>query len=171
MAAAMFLAAVFAWAGAVKAVSPATTTRSFRGLGVPGAPLLARAVPVAELATAAWLVLAPATGAVVALGFLVGFTAVVGRALAQGRTMGCGCFGAAARDDRLTWAEPLRNLMLAALAAAGLGAGSSAFPDPVAIAAVGAACAAGALVLGLVRLKVRVGAVWATPLPGSFPVR
>ena len=46
------LAAVFAWAGAAKAVDRRATARSFRALGLPGATVLTTGVPMAELVLA-----------------------------------------------------------------------------------------------------------------------
>lgn len=171
LAAALFLAAVFAWAGAVKAVSPAATTEAFRGLVLPWPGLAARVVPVVELATSVLLVVSPVWGAAASVGLLGAFTAFVAHALRQGRTVGCGCFGSTNRNETLTWAEPVRNLLLVLAALTATLAGDIRWPSLAAVITVGSAAAAGALVLGLVRLKLKVGAVWATPLPGSLPSR
>ena len=170
-AAALLLAAVFAWAGAVKLVTPRRTAAAFRDLGVPVPQLLARAVPPAELATAALLVISPRSGATAALVALSLFTGVVLRALHQGRRAGCGCFGAATSGDDLSYVEPARNLLLALAAAAALSATELGRPSLAGVVAVTSLATAGALVLGLLRLRQRVGVVWATPLPGSLPPR
>lgn len=168
-AAAWFLAAVFAWAGAVKLVSPTRTATAFRGLGLPAPGAFARIVPPFELAIAVALLLAPRVGAAAALASLAAFTAVVVHALRSGRRTGCGCFGAATSADDLSYVEPARNLLLALAAGSALAATDPVPPTLAATVAVTALAAAGALTLGLVRLRQRVGVVWATPLPGSLP--
>ncbi len=170
-AAALFLAAVFAWTGAVKLVSPARTAASFRDLGLPWSPVLARAVPVHEFATAALLILDPRLGATVALISLVVFTATVLNALRQGKRAGCGCFGASAALEDLSYVEPVRNLLFALAATTALLAPRFERPTLAALVAVSSAATAAALALGLVRLRQRIGVVWATPLPGSLPPR
>ncbi|MBW3537663.1 MAG: DoxX family protein [Actinobacteria bacterium] len=170
-AAALLLAGIFAWAGALKLVSPGRTTVSFRALGLPASALLARAVPTFELATAALLVIAPRIGAALALVSLVAFTLVVVLALRQGKQVGCGCFGASSTDNDLSYVEPVRNLLLALGAATALLTPQLARPSVAAVIAVTSAAAASALGLGLLRLRRRVGVVWGTPLPGSIPSR
>jgi hypothetical protein len=114
---AIALAAVFAWAGAAKAVDRDTTARSFRALGLPGRALLTTGVPVAELLLAAGLVLVPAAAAPVAVGLLVAFSVVLGRALRDRVAMGCGCFGTARRGP-VSGRDLVRNAVLAAAAVA-----------------------------------------------------
>lgn len=171
VAAALLLAALFAWAGAVKLVNPARTAASFRELGLPVPGLLGRAVPVFELATASALVMAPRLGGALALGSLAAFTAVVLVALRDGKRTGCGCFGAANSAEDLSHVEPVRNLLLALPAGLALLAPEVARPTLAAVIAVTSGAVAAALTLGLLRLRHRVGAVWATPLPGSLPTR
>ncbi len=168
-AAALLLAGVFAWAGAVKLVSPVRTTTAFHDLGVPVPALLARAVPVAELAISAALIVAPRTGAGAALVALIVFTAIVLHALRQGRHAGCGCFGAATSSDELSYVEPARNLFLGLAAVAALWAAELGRPSLAATVAVTSLAVAGAIALGLLRLRQRIGVVWATPLPGTLP--
>lgn len=171
-AAALLLAATFAWAAASKLVAPARTTASFTALGLPAPGLLARTVPLVELIATVLLIVSPSVGGAAALGLLGVFTVFVVVALRSGRTAGCGCFGAAAAsDDGLSWVEPLRNSLLAGLAALALTAPGLVAPGLSAVMTIGSLTAAGAMVLGLARLRQRVGAVWATPLPGSFPIR
>ena len=171
MAAAWLLAAVFAWAGAVKLVSPVRTAAAFRDLGLPASALFARAVPIVELAISGLLVVAPRTGAGAALVALTLFTAFVLTALRQGKRAGCGCFGAPTSSDDLSYVEPARNLLLAFLAGAALSAADLGRPSLAATVAITSLATAGALALGLVRLRQRVGVVWATPLPGSMAPR
>ncbi|HUR49925.1 MAG TPA: MauE/DoxX family redox-associated membrane protein [Acidimicrobiales bacterium] len=170
-AAALFLAAVFAWAGAVKLVNPGPTAQSFRALDLPMPRLFGRAVPLVELSTAALLVLAPRAGGVVALGCLVAFTAFVLNALRHGKRVGCGCFGATHSTEDLSYVEPTRNLLLGIAAVMTMLTPQLTPPTLAAVVAVTAAAIAAALGLGLLRLRQRVGVVWATPLPGSFPSR
>jgi len=169
-AAALLLAGVFAWTAAAKLVAPARTAASFKALGLPIPGLFARGVPAAEAATTALLLVAPRAGGVLAIALLAAFSAFVITALRAGTTAGCGCFGAqATAGDDLSWIEPLRNLLLALLAALTLPAAALVRPGVSAVVAVGSLATSGFLGLGLVRLRRRVGAVWATPLPGSFP--
>ncbi len=112
---AVALAGLFAWAGAAKAVDRRATARSFRALGLPGGSLLTTGVPVAELALAAALVVAPAVGAPLALGLLAAFTAVLARALRAGVAVGCGCFGTARRGP-VSGRDLVRNAVLGVLA-------------------------------------------------------
>ena len=170
-AAALLVAGVFAWAGALKLIAPARTTASFRSLGLPASSVLARLVPPFELATAALLVLIPRLGATLALASLAIFTAVVLVAISQGKQTGCGCFGASSSDDDLSYVEPVRNLVLALGAGAALLTPQVARPSLAALVAVTSAATASALGLGLLRLRRRVGVVWSTPLPGSIPTR
>lgn len=171
-AAALLLAATFAWAAAAKGVTPARTTASFRALGLPYPALFSRGVPLAEAITTVLLVTVPRAGAVLAMVLLTAFTLFIVSALRSGRRIGCGCFGAATSSDaELSWVEPLRNALLFALAAVALTAPQLVRPGAAAIVAVGSLATAGLLALGLARLRRRVGAVWATPLPGSFPIR
>lgn len=170
-AAALMLAAAFAWAGAVKLVSPARTAQSFRDLGLGASALLARAVPLFELATAVLLLSAPRVGGLLALGALAVFTAVVLSALRHGRRAGCGCFGASTSDDDLSYVEPARNLLLALGAATALLTSTVQVPSLAATVAISSAALTAFLGLGLLRLRRRVGAVWATPLPGSMSPR
>ena len=156
---AIVLAAVFAWAGAAKAVDRRATARSFRALGLPGEVVLTTGVPVAELLLAAGLVLVPAAAAPVALGLLTAFTVVLGRALREGVTVGCGCFGTA-RRGAVSGRDLARNGVLAALAlAVAINAGTW----PAALAAVVVGVVVGVAVRP--RPRTRVGRP-APPLPG-----
>lgn len=170
-AAGLLLASLFAWAGAVKLVSPARTTASFRALGLPAAHAFARLVPLVELTTAASILIAPRLGGVLALGLLTLFSGVVATALATGRRTGCGCFGATSTDDELSGTELIRNAALALGAAAVLLTPRIGVPDAAATVLVGSAAVVAALALGLLRMRHRLGTVWATPLPGTFGPR
>jgi uncharacterized membrane protein YphA (DoxX/SURF4 family) len=153
------LAAVFAWAGAAKAVDRRATARSFRALGLPGEVVLTTGVPVAELLLAAGLVLAPAAAAPVALGLLTAFTVVLGRALRDGVAVGCGCFGTA-RRGAVSGRDLARNGVLAAMALAVAAAGGT---EAAAVVAAVVGALAGLAVRP--RRRSRVGRP-APPVPG-----
>jgi uncharacterized membrane protein YphA (DoxX/SURF4 family) len=112
---AIALAAVFAWAGAAKAVDRKTTARSFRALGLPAVTALTTVVPVTELLLAAGLVLVPIVAAPLALAVLAGFTLHLVRARWAGVTVGCGCFGTARRGP-VSGRDLVRNVVLGAAA-------------------------------------------------------
>lgn len=93
----LLLAAVLAVSGAAKLIDLGGSAAALRGFGVPErlAPAAALALPLAELAIAAAL-LVPATtraGAAAALALFAGMAVVVGVTLARGRRPDCGCFG------------------------------------------------------------------------------
>lgn len=156
---AVALAAVFAWAGAAKAVDRRATARSFRALGLPGAAVLTTGVPVAELALAAGLVLVPAAAAPLAVALLAAFSVVLGRALHDGVAVGCGCFGTARRGP-VSARDLVRN---AVLAAGGLAVAAD---QGTVVAALTAAVAGGAMGLAVrPRRPTRVGRP-APPVPG-----
>lgn len=151
-AAAIALALVFAWAGAAKIARPQRTTASFSGLGLPGASVLAVAVPILELSLAATLVMAPVAGAVATLLVLAVFSAVLARAVRSGTTAGCSCFGSAGNEP-VSVVDLVRNAMLGLLAAAALAA--SGWPGMWAVAAVAAALAVGTVGLQLLHRRWR----------------
>ncbi len=90
---AFVLAVVFAQAAVLKALRPADTTAGFAALGVPGAPVMARVVPLVELGVALLLLWAPRVGGVAALVVLGVFSVVLARAIRSGVRAGCNCFG------------------------------------------------------------------------------
>jgi uncharacterized membrane protein YphA (DoxX/SURF4 family) len=167
-AAALLLAALFAWTGARKAVRPEATAASFRALGIPRAAVTARVLPIAELLIAALLVVAPRAGALLAVVALAGFSLVLGRALANGVEAGCGCFGATATDP-VSAADLVRNAFLAGGATvAGLTA-SARIPSLPATVLVAGAALTGVLVMALLRLRARVGGVFPHEPTGARP--
>ena len=93
----LLLAAVFATAGVAKLLDRSGSQRALVGFGVPQAlaPALALALPLAEITTAAALALRPSArfGAVAALLLVLSFVAGISRALRQGATPDCHCFG------------------------------------------------------------------------------
>jgi hypothetical protein len=133
------LAAVFAWAGAAKAVDRSTTARSFRALGLPGVVVLTIGVPVAELLLAVGLVLVPPVAAAMAFGLVIAFSVVLGRALRDGVAVGCGCFGTARRGP-VSARDLVRNAVLAVVALVVAVAGGTG-PAAVATGVAGAAIA------------------------------
>ncbi|HZQ57642.1 MAG TPA: MauE/DoxX family redox-associated membrane protein [Acidimicrobiales bacterium] len=114
-------AVVWALAAFGKFAHRAETAAAFSGLGLRGAPALAVAVPAAELATAAALLVRPQVGAAIGLALLAVFTGVIVRALAHGVETGCGCFGSR-RPSPLGPADVVRNALLAAFAVVATGA-------------------------------------------------
>jgi hypothetical protein len=112
---ALALAVVFVWAASAKLTRLGTTRQGLADLGLPAVGVLARGVPVAELATAALLVAVPRAGGTVALVLLAGFTAVVARAVARGSTARCTCFGTVSRRP-VSVTDLVRNAVLGAVA-------------------------------------------------------
>ena len=110
------LALVFAVAGVSKWRNPGFTATSFDGLGLPAPAFLARAVPLAEFAVAALLVIVPVVGAYLTLALLAFFTTLLATRLAQGVRSPCACFGST-NPKPLSWLSVARNVGLAALAA------------------------------------------------------
>jgi hypothetical protein len=168
-AAALVLAAVFAWAAVAKIVARPATVSSFRGLGLPAPASLAVAVPVAELGLAVGLVLAPAPASLAALLVLLAFSVVIGRAVAGGSTVGCACLGGGAEDRPVSVLELVRNGGLGALAivATGAGAGSALWPSLPAAVLVTVMVALSRVGLAAAELRQAGGHLLSTPLPGE----
>jgi hypothetical protein len=143
---AVVLAAVFVRAGVAKAVRPQGTVAGFVALGVPGAPVVARAVPAVEIALAVALLSFPRIGGVGAVVTLGAFSVFLARAVRAGVTAGCNCFGQA-RTEPVSGHDLVRNAMLAALAAAALSASRPVVPSLVATVAAVAIVLAGVVVL------------------------
>src|SRR4051794_14150130 len=97
LAARLLLAALFIVAGVGKLADLPGFRGTLRGFGVGErlARIAAVALPLAELATAAALLLQPSAmwGAAAALVLLVVFTGGIVNALARGDAPDCGCFG------------------------------------------------------------------------------
>ncbi len=121
------LAAVFLVAAIGKFVDLGGSARALRDFGVPErlAALAGPALPVSELAVAAALVFRPSArwGALGALLLLLGFIVGVARAMSQGRTPDCHCFGQL-HSEPAGRSTLIRNLVLAAPAALILAAGT-----------------------------------------------
>lgn len=149
---ALLLAGVFVRAGAAKLARPAEAAAAFSVLGVPSPGIAARVAPPAELLLAVTLAAAPAPGGLVALVVLGGFTAVLVRAVRRGLAVPCNCFGTA-RTDPVSWADVVRNVLLAALALAALVDPQTGVPSVAASAAAAALFAAGAAGLAMLRRR------------------
>jgi len=109
------LAFAFVTAAVTKVLRRAETAAGFTALGIPGASVVARVVPVAELAVALALLLAPRIGGVVALALLGAFTVFLAHAIGTGVRAPCNCFGPSAGQP-ISSVDLVRNAILAGLA-------------------------------------------------------
>src|SRR4051812_33235801 len=127
LAARLLLAALFVLAGVGKLADLPGFRGTLRGFGVGERParIGAIALPIAELATAAALLVQPWAmwGAAAALLLLVAFTGAIVNALARGDAPDCGCFGALHSAPVGRW-QVARNAALAAPAVFVLAAGA-----------------------------------------------
>lgn len=120
LAARLLLAAVFATAAATKLAAGAESRAALAGFGVPDRltrPLVVL-LPLAELGTAAALVLGPSTrwGAFASLVLLLAFSAAIVINLLRGRAPDCVCFGRL-HSTPVSWWTAVRNGLLALVAA------------------------------------------------------
>ena len=174
---AVILAAVFALAAVAKARQPEATARSLGDFGIPAPALVARGLPVAELALAAALVVVPAPAAWAALVLLVGFSIVLGVGRRHGVTAPCACLGGGSGGRRgdadaeppTPAAELVRNGLLAAAAVLATGATSPHWPGLPVTVGVTAAAAIAAVVVAAVRLKEITGFLFRVPWPDGGP--
>jgi len=111
----VLLAAVLVVAAVAKLADRKGTAAGFERLGLGGSPALAVAVPVAELTTAAALVLVPVVGGVLAIVLLGSFTAFLADRVRRGVDAPCRCLGGAS-DSPVGWPDVLRNTAFLALA-------------------------------------------------------
>jgi hypothetical protein len=150
----MAVASALVWglAAGGKALHRQETAAAFAGLGLPGAPVLAVGVPLAELATAALLLWRPEVGGAVGIALLAVFTAVIVRALARGADTGCGCFGARSPSP-LGPADVVRNALLAAFAVIATGAHRLVAPSAGDVAAGVVVVMVAVTVLGLAQRR------------------
>ena len=153
------LAATLAVAGIAKLRRPRATAAGFAALGLPWPDLLARVVPVVELAVAAGLVVVPRPAAAAALVLLVAFTAVLARVVARGEAVACGCFGTA-RQEPVSVVELTRNGMLAVLAVVTLLTSDATTPHLADVVLVTTAAALGWVVLALLDVRRTTGGIW-----------
>ena len=119
--AAVVVAAVFAMAAAAKLRDLRQTSVDFEALGVPNPEVLARLVPLAEIAVVILLLIVPAGGAIAALVTLAFFTTFLVGRLRSGVTAPCACFGASGKAP-LSSIEIVRNAGLMVLSAVALAA-------------------------------------------------
>ena len=112
--AAILLAGTFLIAASLKLVNPAATRRSMQEFGLPRPHVVAVAVPVTELATAALLLVDPPTGGPCAVALLVAFTTLIAGRLLAGHRDSCGCFGTWSSRP-LSWRDLARNGSLTVL--------------------------------------------------------
>ena len=153
-AAALVLAATFAWAGVAKLVARQRTLAAFTALRVPAPDVLARAVPSVELVLAAGLVVVPGWAAVAALALLAGFTTFLVRGVRGGVVVGCGCFGAPG-DAPLSSADLVRNGALLLAAAVAATADGPSLPSVAAVGGAGTALAVTCYTVTRMRRQVR----------------
>lgn len=140
------LSALFAAAAGAKLARPERTREAASALlggSMQRVPAVALAVPAAELAVAGLLLpeRTALVGAAAGTFLLLVFSAAVGRALARGWAVECGCFGGI-RAARASCSTLARNALLVAPAALVLAAG----PGETSVAAAGIAAAAAAAI-------------------------
>ncbi len=163
LACAFAVCAVLLVAAASKLRSPAQTRVAARELGV--GPWLAPFIAPVELAIAGLLLARPALGALCAVALLLTFTILLVRVVRSGRTVHCGCFGAAATAP-VNAVTVLRNVGLvgasgfAGFATPVVGTGTD---EILASACVGLGIlSAGLLLLALAELRRTTGAVFSS---------
>lgn len=163
---AILLAAVFAVAAVTKLTDRAGTVAEFSQLRIPRPNLLAPLVSLVELITAAALLLQPRAGAILAIGLLGCFTAVIVATIRSGRTVSCGCLGALSRQP-VSITTVARNLGF--LAMAGLAGSTTALtaPDPASIMTSISLLLLAAVGLQLLALRRSIGRLWSVELAGE----
>lgn len=165
---AVALAAVLAAAAVAKLRAPARTAADFTALGLPLPRLLARLVPLVELAVALGLVLVPGWGAVAAFGLLALFTALLISLVRSGQSIACSCFGAVS-DEPVSWVEVTRNGVLLVMAGSVVPLERLTVPGFPALVAASAFAVIAVLSIQLTAFKRDVGVVWSTHLSGEAP--
>lgn len=152
-AAAVVLAAVFAWAGVAKLIRRGATEASFAALRLPAPKPLATVVPAVEVVLAVALVLRPAVAAWAALALVAAFSVVLWVAIHRGIDAPCSCFGTA-RAAPVSTTEIVRNAMLAGLAVVATAAhGSALWPGLRELVVVTAVAALGRGGLAVAELR------------------
>ena len=150
--AAVVVAAVFAMAAAAKLRDLRRTSVDFERLGVPNPEVLARLVPLAEVAVVVLLLIVPAGGAIAALVTLAFFTTFLVGRLRAGVTAPCACFGASAKAP-LSGIEIGRNAGLMVLSAVALATDRPVRPTVGDVVVVVAPTLVGVGVLHLLRVR------------------
>ncbi|MGH1490366.1 MAG: DoxX family protein [Acidimicrobiales bacterium] len=112
---ALILAATLVIAAVAKLRDRAGTEADFESLGLPNPRFWAGAVPIAELATAAALIVVPGWGGVAAFGLLAAFTANLVMVIRSGRVASCACFGGSSTEP-VSSKHLVRNAALLVLA-------------------------------------------------------
>ena len=163
---AVVLAVVLAGAGTAKLRAPRTTAASFAALDVPAAGLLARVVPVLELAVAVALLTVPRVGAVAAAALLLAFTAVLAVTMGRGVEAGCACFGAPAGKP-VSGIDLVRNAGLLSLASAAAVSERPVVPALADVVLVTTAVAIGVVALVALGTRREVGRLWDNRLAGE----
>ncbi len=164
--AAVALALILVWAAIAKATTPAETTADFALLGLPTPAILARLVPLAELAIGVLLVILPGWGGVAAFVMLTGFTALLVGLVRSGQQISCSCFGAVSGEP-VSWVEVTRNGALLLMAAGAATLDSLVGPGFAAVVAFSAASVIAVVVIQLVTFRRDVGVIWSTQLAGE----
>lgn len=149
-ASAVVLAVVFALAAVAKLRDLDATVEGFGALGLPSPAVFAAAIPLAEVAIVALLLIVPAAGAIAALVTLAFFTTFLIGRLRAGVRAPCACFGSA-RALPMSGADVLRNALLVVLALASLPADRPGGVNAVDAAVVMVATGVGVAALRLVR--------------------
>lgn len=168
--AAVVLAIVFAMSAWAKLREPSQTVATFRGLGLPLPHLLARLVPLVEIAVAIAILALPRPAGAATVVLLIAFTAVLVPQLGRPDPVACGCFGSMASHP-VSVVEIARNSLLATAAVlVSLGAGGSNWfsprlPDLVTGSAV---VLLGAIALQLLALRRDVGPIFGADLAGEI---
>jgi uncharacterized membrane protein YphA (DoxX/SURF4 family)/thiol-disulfide isomerase/thioredoxin len=115
----LFLAIVFTVAATAKLQDLPGSTRTMVEFGVPfrWARVAGTGLPIAELATAAALVIEPSArwGGIAAILLMLVFIAGISNSLAHGRTPDCNCFGQVSSEP-VSSSTITRNVVLAAIA-------------------------------------------------------
>jgi len=114
------LGLIFVVAGAVKLTAPDRFARAIGAYGLlprRAIPVLARVLPLLEIATGTLLLARPAAGlaALAAAALLAGFAVAVALNLARGRRFDCGCAGLSG-SRTISWTLVARNVLLAGAA-------------------------------------------------------
>lgn len=164
--AALIVAAVFTIAAISKLMAPEKTAREFTNLGLPVANLLARLVPVAELAVVGVLLAAPRLGGLLAVLLISGFTVVLLNVLQSGRSVSCGCLGSLS-DEPISYWTIARNGGLLLTATAASAVESLQVPGLAVVLVGGSALLLVAVAVQLAKLRADVGTLWRIDLAGE----
>ena len=114
------LASVLGWAGLAKLADPgglADTVANYRMVPEALIPLVAAALPAAEIVVAAALVAGPYVqgGGLVATLMFTAFAVGMAQARLRGIDLDCGCFGTAT-ESQVSWPKVAMNVALASVA-------------------------------------------------------